>query len=402
MKKTLTILLSCGLALTVLSACGHTHTAAEGWDRNGKEHWQVCTECGEKMEVAAHELDDMGHCEDCNSDIWDFGDSFDVQTWDEKGNLIRNSSYDQEGNLLSDTSYKFTYDENDNLLFEKIYDGDTLREETEYATGEDGEPRSVKYIYYDEDGSKTVNAYDENGEIISMLVYDAEGNLTHEEYSEYALDDEGESYECKATITYEDGTKYVAEYTQYGDLITRVKYNAEGELEFEERYEREYNEEGQMLWEKTYHNGMLTEEIVSYAVSSDGDYTIRYPEQVIEYYEDGTKIVFYYNTNADMDKEVYYKADGSVKFTLTYVYDIVDDGEWDVEEHGIWNHFSIYKDGVLYSETKRNVSEEGWGTYEAQMIQYHEDGTKTVTEFDESGEVVSEIDYDAAGNVIEK
>lgn len=400
MKKILTILLSCGLALAVLSACGHTHTATGDWDRDAKEHWQLC-ECSEKMEVAAHELDDESVCSVCGSEVWDYGDSADVYNYDENGNMLRSTSFDAEGSVVSETIWEYTYDEDGNMQQVKIYTDGVLTEEEFYAAGEDGEFYKESIMMYHEDGSKTKNAYDANGNVIYMASYNADGKVEHESWSEYAQTEDGEFYEAKVESTYEDGSKMVCEYTEYGDPITRVSYYADGTVDFEERYEREYNEDGDMLWEKTYRDGVLFHEIVSYASGSDESSSWRYIEKEIDYYEDGTKLTTEYCVEGPV-KETYYNADGSVDSVVTYTYELVDDDEWNVEEHGEWNQIKVYKDGVLISETKHSVSAEGWWTYESQKIEYHKDGTKTVFEYDENDELVSETKYDAAGNVVEE
>lgn len=401
MKKMLTILLSCGLALTVLSACGgHTHTAEEGWDRNAKEHWQVC-ECGEKMEVAAHELDEMDICTVCGSEVWDFGDSADVYNYDENGNMLRSTSYDAEGNVVTETIREHTYDADGNVQQVTIYTDGVLIEEEFYAAGEDGEFYLESIMMYHEDGSKTENEYDENGNVTYMASYNADDEIEHESWSEYAQTEDGEFYEAKVTESYEDGTKLVAEYNQYEDIVTRVMYDANGAVVYEERYEREYNEEGDPLWEKEYEDGVLIREIPYYISGSDEDMSWRCPGKTIDYYEDGTKLVTEYNENGDLGKEITYNADDSVESTVTYTYELVEDGEWTVEEHGKWNLIKAYEDGVLISETRHKVSSEGWWTYKAQVIEYYEDGTKTVSEYDENQELVSETTYDAAGNVVE-
>lgn len=53
--KVLTIVLTLALALGMV-ACGgsHTHTAGTQWENDATNHWHTCTECGEKMDEAAH------------------------------------------------------------------------------------------------------------------------------------------------------------------------------------------------------------------------------------------------------------------------------------------------------------------------------------------------------------
>ena len=95
MKKKLTALI-CTLAVIAPAGCSspepaapvHTHAPLEGWDRNATEHWHNC-ECGEKLDTAAHELDDLSSCTVCGSEIIDWGDgTFDVYNYDENGSTV--------------------------------------------------------------------------------------------------------------------------------------------------------------------------------------------------------------------------------------------------------------------------------------------------------------------------
>jgi len=58
--------------------------------------------------------------------------------------------------------------------------------------------------------------------------------------------------------------------------------------------------------------------------------------------------------------------------------------------------------GVLTEELIYTTvtDEDGWMNYPGTVIEYHDDGSKTVTEYDENDNVISETKYDAAGNIV--
>ena len=119
---------------------------------------------------------------------------------------------------------------------------------------------------------------------------------------------------------------------------------------------------------------------------------MRYPETVIEYYEDGTKLVSYSGELGEVETETLYNADGSVASVTRYVYETFEDGNW--------KRITVYKDDVMICDTEYVMDEEmGWSR-KFMETEYHEDGSKTVFEYDENEEVVSESRYDAAGNAI--
>lgn len=292
----------------------HTHTATGPWDRNAKEHWQVC-EDGEKLNVEEHTFDEELICTVCKSmvDIFEDGSAF-INTYDEQDNLIR-------------------------------------------------------YTYYGEDGK-----------------------IAAETFTEYAEDSEGNYYETKETqYDYTNSVVYISEFNEYEDQISRTITDLEGNIRQKDRFEREYNSDGEALWEKTYSNDVLVREITGYKTYTDGDYSIRFPESVIDYYEDGSKLVTEYNDQGEVDKETTYKADGTVETALRYVY------EYDAE--GNYKRIQTYEGEQLIKDAEYAMSADGW-SYMAKETEYHEDGTKTVREYNENDELISESKYDAEGNLI--
>lgn len=292
----------------------HTHTATGPWDRDAKEHWQVC-EDGEKLNVAAHTFDEESICTVCKStvDMTDDGEAY-VNTYDEQNNLIR-------------------------------------------------------YTYYGADGSA-----------ISEIL------------SEYATDADGNYYEKKSTeYDYAKSVIYISEYNEYEDQTARTVMDLDGKVQQKDRFEREYNDEGEAIWEKTYIDDVLVMEITGYKTYTDGEYSVRFPESVIEYNEDGSKLVIKYNEQGEVGKEISYNADGTVEAALNYVY------EYDTE--GNYKNIKTYDGEMLIKDSEYDISADGW-SYMAKETEYHADGTKTVREYDENDELIGETKYDAEGNPI--
>lgn len=312
MKK---IIISGILAAALLAGCGtqdaHSHTPGETWDWNGTEHWKTC-ECGEKVDAAAHAAGEDMICADCGVELWDLGDgSVDAYSYDEYGNSLRSVSFDAEGNILSEYRCEYEYDDAGNILQSKSYIDGVLESEDFYTMGSEGCMIHTKCVMYMEDGSTTINEYDEYGNVILLQSFDTDGNVTLDSRAEYAQDDDGEFYKVKQTEVYDNGEKIVAAYNSCGDIVHRERYNADGTLEGEDVWEYGYDENGNWQWRKEYVDGKLFHEIVSYAEFSDGSYTMRYPDKVIQYYEDGSYSVMHLDENSEIIEQHDYDADGN-------------------------------------------------------------------------------------------
>ncbi|MBQ3507365.1 MAG: hypothetical protein IJA91_02340 [Clostridia bacterium] len=293
----------------------HEHTATGEWDRNTKEHWQVC-EDGEKLNVGAHVSDEEGLCSICNSMIYEY-----------------------------------------------------------------------------DDGTSDVNTYDEHGDPIRYTLYNADGSVSYETFTEYAVDADGNRYEVKTTdYDHTNGMIYTVAYNEYGDPTGRTVSDMEGNVEQVDCWEREYNAEGDPIWEKSYTNDVLVQEITGYKTVVLDDVSMRFPETVIDYYDDGTKLVSVNGDNGEVAKETYYKADGTVEKELTHTY------EYDSE--GNPTSIKVYQGERLVYETEYALDADGW-IYVTKETEYHEDGSKTVYEYDANGALVSESQYDAEGNLIQ-
>ena len=401
-KKRLPLIPACALALAMLAGCSsgesaHTHTASGAWEYDATEHWHLC-ECGEKMDAGKHALTDTLICSDCGIELWELDDgTTDIYSYTESGDPLHMISYDADGNVLHEQKYQYEYDENGNKLTDTVHENGVLTEESEYKLDADGESYLAKWTYYHEDGSINVNEYDEQGNTTAVYFYDAEGALSAATYHEHAVNSNGGWYEAKTTEYYYDpsgavDSKHIYEYNAYSDLVTRTEYDADDNIVYAERYERDYNDDGDPLWEKTYRNDILVHEIVNYAEGSDDSGWWRYPEVIIEYDDAGNKIlVSEYGENMEVAKETHYTPDGEIDRELTY--------EYEVNEDGSWSHIKAYAGDRLVSDSEYAFGEEGW-SYKAKVTEYFEDGSMTVTEYDEYEEILSETQYDADGNKI--
>ena len=401
MKK----LMTCGLlAAVLLAGCGnqqavesstpettvHTHAPAAVYSWNGTEHWHEC-ECGEKLDVATHNIDEDNLCQDCGVEVWDYGDGYaDVTAYDEYGNMVRSVSY-ENGTIVSDYLQEHEYDEAGNIVLTRVYvDGD-LQNQDEFVLLEDGSVVIKSSTLYMDDG-KSYMEYDEEGNLVYSAFINAEGEKYQESWSEYAVGDDGEFYESKTTTVCEDGEKGVAEYNQYEDVTLIQRYDAEGNLTSESIWEYGYNEEGQWTWSNCYKDGRLVQEIPTYADSEFAGYQSHYAETVIDYFEDGSKLVTFTGAHTQVETETWYNADGSVASVTSYAYEFFDDGNY--------KRIQVYEDDVLVTDTEYVMDAEGFFSMKSLKTEYHADGTKTVYEYDEYEEVISEKTYDAEGNEI--
>ncbi len=310
MKKFTAILMAL-IMIAALTACSsHSHTETGNWEVDAAEHWKVCGECGEKTQTGEHTLNDESKCTVCNSEIMDWGDSASVFTYDEHDNIVRTAEYDADGQLVSETVSEYAYDANGNLLKCKETVDGRLNSETEYTVS-DGESIDAKYTQYNEDGSKFINEYDGNGNVIKLIDYDAEGNVTLQADSEYAQKSDGEWYEKSATETYTDGTKIETEYDEQHNATSRLVYDADGNVTTTEKWEYTYDESGLIAKEKEYADGTLCKEI-AYKIVAEDDGVFSYPETVTTYNEDGSKTVCVYDENNEVISETTYDASGKV------------------------------------------------------------------------------------------
>ena len=379
MKKR-NIIISAVLAAALLAGCGgHKHTAQGDWDFNGKEHWNIC-ECGEKMDAAEHKLGDDMVCTKCGAEVWLMDDgSADVYSYDLYGNTLLYAYFDAEGNMVSESRYENEYDDAGNLQVVRFYSDGVLQSENAYVSNDKGESSLVKStMFYD--GGCTVNEYDEYGNMVHMADTDEAGNVEAESWYEYAMDADGGFYESKYTERLAEGGKLEAQYNILGDILVRVWYDEAGNETRVDTWEYEYNEEGQDVWQKQYTDGVLVYEVTGYGEFSNSEFSMRYPECIIEYYEDGTRLEQKYGSNGEVETETAYSAGGDVVEVLTYTYETYEDGNW--------KSIQVHNGDKLVIDKQYARTADDSGSYLETETVYNEDGTTTVTTYDEEGNVI--------------
>ena len=126
--------------------------------------------------------------------------------------------------------------------------------------------------------------------------------------------------------------------------------------------------------------------------TDEWDITSRYPENEVEYYEDGSRLVWFNGTNTEPELETVYNADGSVSHVRRYVYELFDNGNW--------KRIQVYQNEVLMFDTEYVMDAENIWSHKATMTEYLDDGTKIIFEYDENEELMNQTHYDASGNVL--
>lgn len=226
--------------------------------------------------------------------------------------------------------------------------------------------------------SKSLWQYNDKDDMIRSIDYDLDGNVTTETVYTYEYNADGLMTASKTTIdgtlaeesTYrvvdgesvvsqyisyaDDGTKFTNDYDEYGNVVLLVSYDAEGN-------ETSRNES-------------------EYAQTTDGEWYECWGKQTEQ---DGTVYVGTYNENGDQIGWIWYDADGTVVLTKTWEYTYDNDGNRQT--------MKFYCDDVLKEEMiyKTVTTEDGSTTYPETVTEYHEDGTTTVTNYDENGEPIS-------------
>lgn len=385
MKKSLLMLLCLLLALPFVCAAeeAEPNPPVFEWERNAAEHWHVL-ESGETADAAAHTLGDGLICTVCGSEVWAFDDGYaDIYDYDEHGNIVRYSSFDGEGTLTYEQSTSYTYDENGVPLSSLEFVNGVLFGKSTFALSPEGETVPVaQYAWYD-DGTWALNEFDEYGNCVRAVAYDADDSILSEIISEYKRGGAWNwFYESKNT-TYMGDAVFISEYNEHGDR-TRVLNSEAGLVWSDYVYEYGYKN-GTKLWRKDYDQGKLRYESIF-----DPETEMLIKET--EYFDDGTMTVSEFNQIGDPATITFLLADGTVEMTQTfeYVYD----------EYDSQLSCKAYVDGTLVLHTEYAFTQDGW-SYVAQDTMYNDDGSYLVCTYDENEEMVSEIAYDAQGNVIE-
>ncbi len=245
LRKILATILVCLFVLSLAACSSHEHKA-EKWQANFTEHFKICSECGEKFDNSNHSNPPSSQCNICLIDIGDFGDTYGLTYFNERGDMIAVKGYEKNSdNLIYEYIYEREYYEDGNIKHVKEYLDGVITSEQLFLKCENSEYDEVylaEDFYYETDGSVMVSKYKENGELKSSEIFDADGNkvasdVYEEIYDEngnlikrivysndvisvetiYALDENGEIYTAKDIF-----------YDENGEILDEFNYDAEG------------------------------------------------------------------------------------------------------------------------------------------------------------------------------
>ncbi len=371
-----------------------------------------------------------------------YGDEKDIYLYNENHDFVSITQYDASGEVTRLSEFEYIYDDLGNCLNEKEFVNGDLTYEYEYSCRAD-DPTYIyrsKHVYYDKDGYKYVTFYNEQGHVKKEIYYDNDGEIDYECDHEYTFDDKGnmlskkqytdgtlsreyeysykasnpsETYESKRTDYHDDSTKRIEIYNENRETVSATEYDAQGNVTYSSTFEYEYDDNGELLKRYEYENGRLTD-INEYAYYPDDPDETYFNKHII-YYEDSSHRIVVYNTRggiisdtyyfADSTKhetlydgngntlsDTYYDADGNISDKYTYEYTFDDKGNVMLEKE--------YKDGKLYSQTEYSYkTDDPEDVYKSQRTYYHDDLSKEVIKYDEHGATISEVVYDAQGNV---
>lgn len=224
-----------------------------------------------------------------------------ISECDDRGNTVHSIVYDADEAVVYEDFTEYTYDEEGLILYTKqtgYFDGvlSFLYEFNEFGD-------KVNGIFYADDGSvefgsRSEYEYDEDGNMLWEKNYDVvTGRQTQESiYAVEIVDDWPESYEKTFIYYEEDGSKSVYENDVNGYELSETVYNAEGEIETVYRNEYEFDENGNELMLNRYENERLCL-VVQYDVIETEDWGCHYEKIRTEIFEDGTMYICEY----DMD-----------------------------------------------------------------------------------------------------
>ena len=388
MKKLLPLLLTAFLLLTAACAEEVVFPALD-WETDHLNHWQLDAS-GAIINQSEHAIGDVWRCTICNSEVLDWGDSIDVTDYDAYGNVVRCTNYGAEGEMNQQITHVLTYNEDGVVLRDTEYYDGVLIHEAVYTVNENGEQLPVDATTWFDDGTHSINRYDEHGNCVYSASYDVNGVVDCETFSEYApIEDEWFGlwyYECKTTTRFASGETFYTETNEHGDMIRTLNTYADGTAWSDYSYEYTYKG-GDKAQVRTYTQGKLVGED---KYNDEGALI-----EETEYLEDGGKTVYIYDDNGDLVSSTTYGADGSI-ITRT-------EHECIYTEQGNILSSRNVTDGRLTQESsfRYELDEDG----EERLVSlvdtvYHEDGTRTETEYDDWMTAIRETTYAADGSIL--
>ncbi|MBQ8742865.1 MAG: hypothetical protein IJZ03_05810 [Clostridia bacterium] len=340
-----------------------------------------------------------------------------TELFDEKEETISSTYYDAGGNVSESSDYEYTYDKDGNVVFSKEYVDGKLYREKQYSYTTYDYAYTPTYIskdtaYYQDE--KYIYEYNENNDCVRILRYDSDGELTSEstfkttydkygnyiklqefingeltyehEYS-YYTDDKKSTHESKRTF-YDDGYKDVVWYDEDGNTLKEIRYDPDGNVEYEHNYEYTRDENGNPLYEKQYENGELIYEKEYSYFPDDPDST--YVSKETEYYPDGGKYVTIYDNHENIKSETEYDSDGQIVYS--------EEHENIYNSNGDLVKINEYENGVLVETYEYSYRKNSKETYQSKSTIYYEDSEKLETFYGENGSITSEIYYYSNGS----
>lgn len=264
----------------------------------------------------------------------------------------------------------------------EVYDyGDGSYETNEYNVYE----HVVESVYYDYTGEVYKTKYEHK--------YDAEGHHLYEkavsdegfvfEY-EYALDADGNEYIKSEKTDNDDGSHWECDYDNYGNPLREYLVLDDGTLGMDMTYEYKYDAEGQVIGLIAHDSGVLSQEY-EYKYDKNG---VSYEYRSIFYLDDGVKQISEYNDNQDIVSDGLYDENGEAMDLTVWEYDYDDQGNA-LTTREIYN-------GELVKLTVSEYDADGY-IYDKTVTEYNDDGTATVTTYDEEWNVVSVVTAEANG-----
>ena len=156
----------------------------------------------------------------------------------------------------------------------------------------------------------------------------------------------------------------VLTYDEHGSVKTSITYDAYGNVTMEELYEWEYDQNGNPVRNKVYCNGILSEESIFQSCALAGEAVCL--KESIDYYEDGSRQVGFYDEYGVVESDTMYLADGSVDTQYTY--------ENTYDDQGNLLERVCFEDGVRNWETRSILGPDG-NLYKSAEISYNADGS---------------------------
>ena len=265
-----------------------------------------------------------------------------------------------------------------------------------------------------EDGAVQLNCYNDQGDAVSSTFYNAEGKEEYKdriEYSynadgkktasksfsgdflasevEYAIGDDGNEYIIKETFYHDDGSYDLNEYDINGNTLISISYGADKSEQ--SRMEYEYSADGNQMTEKTYYEQKMQSQSV-YDITDGNQIMIAN----IAYYEDGGTESSEYDKYGNPTHQVVTSADGKMESDYRYEYEYDSDGNITLAR--------TFENDRLVQEMEyvTGSDQDGSWSRSGKTVNYHADGSKTVSDFDPDGAWSSEITYAADGSISEE